>query len=58
MELTDFDVAEYLDDEETIAAYLTEILTDGDTAEFMAALGDVARARGISELAEIGRAHV
>lgn len=51
MELTDFDVAEYLDDAETIAAYLTEILTNGDTAEFMAALGDVARVRGISKLA-------
>ena len=51
MELTDFDVAEYLDDAETIAAYLTEILADGDTAEFIAALGDIARAKGIDELA-------
>lgn len=46
-----FDVAEYLDSEEMIAAYLNSILEDGDADEFMAALGDVARAKGITELA-------
>lgn len=46
-----FDVAEYLDSEEMIAAYLSAILEDGDADEFVAALGDVARAKGISELA-------
>ena len=50
-EITDFDIAEYLDNEEIIAAYLSEILAEGNAAEFMAALGDVARARGVSELA-------
>lgn len=48
----DFDVAEYLDDDEMIAAYLNSILADGDTDEFIAALGDVARAKGMTELAE------
>lgn len=51
MKMQKFDVAEYLDSEEMIAAYLSSILEDGDTDEFMAALGDVARAKGISELA-------
>lgn len=46
-----FDVAEYLDSEEMIAAYLSSVLEDGGTDEFIAALGDVARAKGISELA-------
>lgn len=52
MKTQKFDVAEYLDSEEMIAAYLSSILEDGDTDEFIAALGDVARAKGISELAE------
>lgn len=50
--MREFDVAEYLDSEEMIAAYLSSILEDGDTEEFIAALGDVARAKGISELSE------
>lgn len=52
METERFDVAEYLDSEETIAAYLSSILEDGDATEFIAALGDVARAKGMAELAE------
>ena len=38
METERFDVAEYLDSEETIAAYLSSILEDGDATEFIAAL--------------------
>ncbi|OPC96275.1 addiction module antidote protein, partial [Pasteurella multocida] len=51
VELKPFDIAEYLDSEEMIAAYLSEILETGDTNEFISALGDVARARGMTELA-------
>lgn len=47
-----FDVAKYLDDDETIVAYLSDILADGDTDELLEALGEVARARGMSKLAE------
>ncbi|MCK3656998.1 addiction module antitoxin [Pasteurellaceae bacterium Macca] len=47
-----FDVAEFLTDEETIAAYLAESLASGDYAEFIDALNDVARARGMTELAK------
>ena len=46
-----FDPADYLDSEETIAAYLTACLEDDDASLFMAALGDVARARGMTKLA-------
>lgn len=49
--LRPFDVAEFLDDEETIRAYLAEVLQEGDQDEFLEALNDVARARGIAELA-------
>ena len=47
-----FDIAEYLDNEEFIATYLSEILADGDMDELLEALGDVARAKGMTQLAE------
>lgn len=46
-----FDPAEYLDDSESIAAYLTDALESGDPAFIADALGVVARARGMSEVA-------
>lgn len=51
-ELPDFDPAEYLKDEEDIAAYLTVILEENDPALLAAALGDIARARGMTEIAK------
>lgn len=47
-----FDVAEYLTDETLINAYLNEILADGMPSEFIQALNDVAKAKGMNELAE------
>lgn len=49
---TPFDVADYLDDEETIAAYLTEALNDPDPDVFLEAVKTVARARGMTQLAK------
>lgn len=43
-DLPDFDAAPYLDGEEAVAAYLTDILTANDSALLAAALGDIARA--------------
>ncbi|MDP2794982.1 MAG: putative addiction module antidote protein [Sulfurisoma sp.] len=51
-DLPDFDAARYFDSEEAIAAYLTDILTTNDPALLAAALGDIARARGMSEIAK------
>ncbi|WP_439240161.1 addiction module antidote protein [Lonepinella sp. BR2474] len=51
IETREFDVAEFLDNEETINAYLAESLASGDQAEFLEALSDVARARGMTQLA-------
>lgn len=48
---TPFDAAEYLDDEQTVVAYLNEVLAEGDPSAVVAALGTVARARGMAELA-------
>jgi probable addiction module antidote protein len=46
-----FDPAEYLDDSESVAAYMTEALESGDPAFVADALGVVARARGMTEVA-------
>ncbi len=51
-DLPDFDAARYLDSEEAIAAYLTDIIAANDPALLAAALGDIARARGMSEIAK------
>ena len=47
-----FDAADYLDDEETIAEYITAALEDPNPDVFLAAVRDVARARGIAQLAK------
>lgn len=49
--MTKFDAAEYLDTDEVIAAYLNAALEDEDPNVFLAAVGDVAKARGMSQLA-------
>ena len=46
-----FDAADYLDDEETIAEYLTAALEDPDPGLFLIAVKNVARARGMTQLA-------
>ena len=51
-ELPEFDAAPYLDSEETIAAYLTDILQANDSALLASALGDIARARGMGDIAK------
>lgn len=46
-----FDPAQYLDTPESIAAYMTEALETGDPSFVADALGVIARARGMSEVA-------
>jgi probable addiction module antidote protein len=46
-----FDAAEYLDSAEAIAAYLEAAFEDGDPAFIADALGTVARAKGMTEVA-------
>jgi probable addiction module antidote protein len=50
--LPKFDAAHYLDSETSIAAYLTDILEANDAALLASALGDIARARGMTEIAK------
>ncbi|MCA9899399.1 MAG: putative addiction module antidote protein [Anaerolineales bacterium] len=51
-QFTKFDAADYLDSEEMIAEYLTAALEDENPDVFLAAIGDVAKARGISAIAQ------
>ncbi|MGP8260178.1 MAG: addiction module antidote protein [Acidobacteriaceae bacterium] len=51
-DLPEFDAARYLESETAIAAYLTDILQANDAALLAAALGDIARARGMTEIAK------
>lgn len=51
-ELPEFDAAEQLKTEEDIATYLSIILEENDPALLASALGDVARARGMSQIAK------
>ena len=49
---TPFDAADYLDNEATVAAYLTAALEDPDPDAFLVAVKTVARARGMTQLAK------
>ncbi len=46
-----FDPTQYLTGEASIAAYLSDMMEEGDSGLLAAALGDVARARGMTEIA-------
>ena len=46
-----WDITRYLDSDEAIAAYIDAALEEEDPAVLAAALGDVARAKGMTEIA-------
>ena len=48
---TRWDAAQYLDSEAAMVAYLEAALEDGDPTVITAALGDIARAKGMTEVA-------
>ncbi len=52
MKVANFDAAEYLDNEEVIAEYLNAALEDDNPNVFLTAVRDVAKARGMTELAK------
>jgi probable addiction module antidote protein len=49
---TPWDPAEHLSSEEDMAAYLEAALEEGDPALIAAALGDIARAKGMTQVAK------
>jgi len=52
IKLSEFDPSAYLDNDDVIAEYLTAALEVGDPDVFLAAIGNVAKARGMSVIAE------
>ena len=61
LKTTRWDAADYLKTREDIAAYLNAVLEDGDPDLLKAALGDIARAKGMTAIAKtagLGRANL
>jgi probable addiction module antidote protein len=52
METSRFDIADYLDSNEMIAEYLNEVLEEGDDSEIITAIGHIAKAIGMTKIAE------
>ncbi|TXT40624.1 MAG: putative transcriptional regulator [Comamonadaceae bacterium] len=50
-DLPEFDMAEHLDSDQAIAEYLTIVMEENDPSELTHALGTIARARGMTEVA-------
>jgi len=50
--VTAFDISQYLDSKEMIAEYLSQVLKDGDTDELLDAVGNIAKAKGMSQIAK------
>jgi len=50
--LPDFDPAQHLETSEDMAAYLSIVMEEDDPSLLAAALGDIARARGMAEVAK------
>ena len=58
LKTTPFDSAKYLTDNAAVAAYLSDMMEEGDASVLAAALGNIARARGMAQIAQdagIGR---
>lgn len=52
LKLVAFDAARYLDDDAAIAEYMTAVLEANDTDLLLLALSDVARAKGMAQVAK------
>ncbi len=58
VQITEFDPSAFLDNDEVVAEYLTASLEDGNPEVFLAAVGHVAKAKGMTAIAkdtELGR---
>ena len=52
MDISIFDIADYLDSNEMIAEYLNVVLEEGDDSEIVVAIGNIAKAIGMTKIAE------
>ena len=51
-DLKEFDIAPYIKNKRAMTEYLNQVIADGDDAELAAALGHIARAKGMAEIAK------
>lgn len=61
MKLKKFDVVDFLDNDEALVEYLNAALEEDDPKYFAKALGNVARAKGMTSVSEatgLGRQHL
>lgn len=52
VKVSEFDVSEYLETKQDIAGYLSAVIAENDTALLLAAIGDIAKAKGMTRLAK------
>ena len=52
METSKFDIADYLDNNEMVAEYLNEVLENGNENDLITAIGNIAKAIGMTKIAE------
>lgn len=52
METTKFDIADYIDSNEMIAEYLNTVLEEGNDSQIVIAIGNIAKAIGMTTIAE------
>ena len=52
MDISKFDIADYLDSNEMIAEYLNVVLEEGNDSEVIVAIGNIAKAIGMTKTAE------
>lgn len=52
LKLVPFDAARYLTDDEAVAEYMNAVLETGDSDLLLLALADIARARGMAQVAK------
>ena len=50
--LKTFDITRYMESEEAMAEYLSQVLEDGDNNELIRALGHIAKAKGMAIVAK------
>lgn len=50
--VTPFDASHFLDSKEMIAEYLSQVLKDGDPNELLEAIGHIAKAKGMAQIAQ------
>jgi len=52
IKIDEFEIADYLDSEEMIVEYLNTVLAEGDSSDLIVAIGHIARAIGMTKIAE------